>query len=343
VRLLLASSVIYSHSYFITHDLIEADDLSKALGATVGSYAVEGFFFLSGFLVYPSLLRLRKPLAFARARLFRLWPGLAFATFVTVLGGLLVTTTPMASYFTGDTLNSILYTLSFTKSFFFLNGVECFSAKCAINGSLWSLPFEVRCYFILFLLGVLRLAFNATLMRLTIVLSLLIAVVLDFPILRHLIAIHTSNSIVFLVYSLQRLWILFSLGIWSFIDRDRIHLSWWILLLLLICQLVAVHENMIFALQSRAVLIGYAVLCFGILTAKRGSWSASWPDYSYGSYLFGWPVMLVVYYGLAVRNVYILSLVTLFGSLAMAAISWHFIEKPALSWKPRSSLPPAGP
>ncbi|MEO8811390.1 MAG: hypothetical protein ABI376_00560, partial [Caulobacteraceae bacterium] len=56
VRLVLASAVIYTHSYVaVSGSGIDRDNLGFLLGAPISTYAVDGFFFLSGFLVYPSL------------------------------------------------------------------------------------------------------------------------------------------------------------------------------------------------------------------------------------------------------------------------------------------------
>ena len=48
-------------------------------------------------------------------------------------------------------------------------------------------------------------------------------------------------------------------------------------------------------LHMRALLIGYAVLCLGLLTAQRRVFSAKWPDYSYGMYIYGYPIMVLIY------------------------------------------------
>ncbi len=112
VRLLLATSVIYTHCYFMSHDVRGADDLSGLLGAPISTYAVDGFFFLSGFLVYPSLLRLGSAVRFLTARFVRLWPGLALCVMLTVLVGGFFTSAPIGGDLGCDTANFVLPNLT---------------------------------------------------------------------------------------------------------------------------------------------------------------------------------------------------------------------------------------
>jgi peptidoglycan/LPS O-acetylase OafA/YrhL len=135
-RLLLASSVIYSHSFFPD---AEHDDLTWLLGSAISNYAVDGFFVLSGFLVYRSLIQNGSVKRFALARLTRLWPGLfAMILLVTALAAL-VTSVSLAAYLTGsDTLKFVFLNLSLTGAHFTLTGVQCGNEPCIINGSLWT-------------------------------------------------------------------------------------------------------------------------------------------------------------------------------------------------------------
>src|SRR5687768_8613377 len=101
VRLILASAVIWTHSIWRTSGGSEADQFSPWLGQPISSFAVDGFFFLSGFLVYSSLLRQPSVRTFMLARLARLWPALFVAVLVVVVAGAALTTTPGLDYFRG--------------------------------------------------------------------------------------------------------------------------------------------------------------------------------------------------------------------------------------------------
>lgn len=117
VRLILSSLVIYTHCYWLIFGIPGKDDLSGFLGAPISVYAVDGFFFLSGFLVYPSLLRLENSGRFLLARLARLWPGLALSIVLTAMGGWFLTTAPGLSYWGGETATFVAGNLSLLKSY----------------------------------------------------------------------------------------------------------------------------------------------------------------------------------------------------------------------------------
>ncbi|CAN7273290.1 acyltransferase [Phenylobacterium sp. LjRoot164] len=328
VRLLLASSVIYTHCYFMTTGVRNADDLSGFLGAPISAYAVDGFFFLSGFLVYPSLLRLSSSVRFLTARFVRLWPGLALCVLLTVLAGGFFTTAAPGAYLGGETSKFVLTNLTFTVASYRLTGVECGGEPCVINGSLWTLPWEVRCYAVLAILGALGLAKPTIMKRLVLPLSLVGVLVWDVPQVQELARSLVGDGAVYLIETFDRLWAAFALGIAAYLFRERIPLSWTWLGVLFVLTLAAHAVGL--GLHMRALLIGYAVLCWGLLSAQRSVFSAKWPDYSYGMYIYGYPVMVLIYAFWPTSSHLALTLVTMAATVPLAALSWHLVERPAL-------------
>ncbi|MBK5264754.1 MAG: acyltransferase family protein, partial [Alphaproteobacteria bacterium] len=148
LRLVLASSVIYTHCYWMLTGRAGEDDLSFLLGAPVSVYAVDSFFFLSGFLVNASLQRSAGVGNFLLARLTRLWPALALSVGLTVLAGYIFTV-DRSGYFGGATLKFMTHNLSLVAPAYHLTGVLCDGQPCTMNGSLWTLPWEARCYLLL--------------------------------------------------------------------------------------------------------------------------------------------------------------------------------------------------
>ena len=59
-------------------------------------------------------------------------------------------------------------------------------------------------------------------------------------------------------------------------------------------------------------------------------------DISYGTYLYAWPIGIVLIWYWRAIPAPALTLLTLAGALALGAISWFIVERPALKWKPRS-------
>jgi peptidoglycan/LPS O-acetylase OafA/YrhL len=330
VRLVLASSVIYTHCYWTLSGASGADDLSGFLGEPISVYAVDGFFFLSGFLVYASLLRLNHSGRFLLARLTRLWPALFMSVFITALVGLAITSAPAPAYFRGETARFLFGNLSLIFAAYNLTGVQCGDALCNVNGSLWTLPFEIRGYLLLAALGAVGLARPEIMKRVILPATLVGAVLWDLPPVRVFAQTALSKGLFYQIDMLDRLWTLFALGVAAYLWRDKIRLSWVALALLFAVNLVA--HRLGIGLHVRALFIGYAVLCAGMLSAKNGAISGRWPDYSYGMYIYAFPVMVALTALWPTRSHIALALANAAATLPLAALSWHFIEKPALDW-----------
>jgi peptidoglycan/LPS O-acetylase OafA/YrhL len=330
VRLLLASAVIYTHCYVLLNPGPDRDEFSTWLGAPISTYAVDGFFFLSGFLVYPSLIRFGNAGKFLMARVARLWPALCLVVLLTVAGGALLTQAHGLSYLGGATSRFVLGNLSFVKAYYTLTGVICGVDPCNVNQSLWTLPFEARCYLILAILGLIGLAAPRRMLAIVLPLTLLAAAAWDFSAVRDLGAHVLGSGLAYIVGEFHRLWPVFALGCVAWIVRERLVLSWWILGLLLAAVLASVALGLGIAMQVRGVFIGYAVLCLGLLTAEKGAFAGRWPDYSYGTYIYAAPVMMLIHAALDISQPWLLSLVNLALTAPLAAFSWHVLEKPAM-------------
>ena len=338
VRFVLASSVIYTHSFWRVRGEMGVDDLSWLLGVPISVYAVDGFFFLSGLLVYPSLLRLGHVSRFIVARLTRLWPALAVSVLGSVLVGLFVTSAAPAAYWSGETLRFLIGNLSLVATSYHLTGVQCGAEPCVINGSLWTLPWEARCYLALAFLGAIGLAKPQIFARLILPAALAGALLWDVPAVQDAVRRVAGDGAVYQLNMFDRLGFAFLLGIAAYIFRDRLKLSWLVLGLLFAANVLA--HQIGYGVHVRALFIGYAVLCFGILTARSGAISATMPDYSYGMYIYAFPIMMLIYAIWPTGSYLGLAAANLLATLPVAAVSWHYVEKPALNWLRRTRAQP---
>lgn len=120
LRLLLATAVVYSHSFAMIglHE-------PTIFGRSLGNFAVHGFFVISGYLISDSFVRLPSIAAFSWNRFLRIIPGLAVAI--------------IASRFVADVCNN-----------FIENPIPYIS-----NGPVWTLPWEVVCYIGVALFGIM--------------------------------------------------------------------------------------------------------------------------------------------------------------------------------------------
>ena len=152
-RFWLAIQVIFSHSFA----LAEGDERHEPLNIMTsgqlnsGNFAVYCFFAISGFLISHSWLRSRSAAKFFSKRVMRIYPGFVAA----VLLGLLVVAPIASDHFELKArdlrslpLNLITLRRTEPQGAFAHNPVPG-----AINGSLWSIPYEFKCYLGVMLIG----------------------------------------------------------------------------------------------------------------------------------------------------------------------------------------------
>lgn len=347
VRLVLASAVIVTHSFWRVTGVAGTDPLSPWLFAPISEYAVDAFFFLSGFLVYQSLMRRSAVGSFAVARLARLWPGLALSVLVTAVAGYWASSAAASDYFSGATAKFVATNLTFLGGSYALTGVQCGDgALCVVNGSLWTLPWEARCYVVLAVLALTGFAARGRMLYLVLPLTAAGALAWHLPGVQAMALAIGGKGLVFNLNVADRLWPLFAAGIAASLLRERIRLSWLVLAGLLAAHLLASWAGL--ELHTRAILVGYAVLCSGFLTARRGAISARWPDYSYGMYIYAFPVMMALAALWPFTSFVALAAATFAATLPLAAVSWHMVEEPVLllvrrrtlAWQARREMVP---
>jgi peptidoglycan/LPS O-acetylase OafA/YrhL len=325
LRFIAASMVIFGHAYAMSGIPGAADFVARAHlgeGMYSGSLAVDIFFVISGFLVTGSYLHRANLEVFLKSRALRVLPAYATCMILTayVLGAI-YTELPLAEYWTSpETGAYVMVNMQLgTDLVWKLPGVFVHNPHPdVINGSIWTLPAEVRMYLwvaILGVLGILRIRWlaNATLATLVVV------------------GIFRPDQLPLVPHpTFIRLAAFFLAGGFCYINRSWIPISDW-LLLALVAMAFAVRHTF-----ASAWLVG-AIIVYGSL------WFAYRPDfhlfnragdYSYGLYLWGFPVEQAVAHWFAISTSPLLIFsFSLPLTLAIAALSWHLIEKPALRFK----------
>jgi peptidoglycan/LPS O-acetylase OafA/YrhL len=149
VRVVLACLVILGHAPILNGAGGWVDPFAYFFKFTDSAgLAVKLFFFISGLVVTNSLIIKKNATHFVVSRIFRLIPALFFVLIITVfIFGPALTTLSANDYFSNlEHLKYIFNNLIF-KTEYFLPGM--FAANVyplAVNGSLWSLTYEVGCY-----------------------------------------------------------------------------------------------------------------------------------------------------------------------------------------------------
>lgn len=335
VRLILAASVIYSHSLEATNGL---DETIALLHQPMSWFAVNGFFALSGFLMYRSLERNASIGSFALSRFMRIWPGMIAMCVIVVLLFLPFTTVSIGAYLTGsDTLRFLVYN-QLTLGWYSLTGVFCGGSgePCNINGSLWTIPWEIRCYVIIAVLAKLGLLRSKPFHRFVVPVSLGGALLFLFPPVHGWLEGMLHGHLYFLE-QIARLWTAFLLGGVAYANRHRIPLSWLGALALLV--LVYLTRSLFFGDILRSIAVLYWVLCVGFLAAGKIPGAPRLPDYSFGTYIYGMPVMRLILLLVPAIEGHLLALATMVLVIPFAAFSWEAIERPAQTLRKRFRKP----
>ena len=321
-RLLAAAAVMLFHSYVFTGHMGD-DPVFVATGSTDSSAIGVGcFFVLSGFLVTRSWRTRPGLVAFAAARVLRIYPALFVAVALSIALAGAATTVPWREFVTSPVTmdyawrNALAWEVRFTLPGAFLANPY----PAAVNGSLWTLPVELRLYVAIAIAGTAGLLARTD--RCAVALIALVALFLWKP---EWLPLAPQNA------STRNLALLFGLGSLAYVARDRVPLSlaaFAVAIAVFVVNPWALGRGLWFTLT---VAYGTLVLAYH----PRIQWRAynRVGDYSYGLYVYAFPVQQTIVArvpGLAPLELFAVSFAV---TLGLAALSWHALERPALALK----------
>lgn len=337
IRIVAALAVLVTHSFVLSSGNPDDEPLRQTLGMTLGSIAVDVFFVTSGLLVTASLLRSESVVAFAWSRCLRIFPGLLVMLVLTVfLVGPLFATLQPASYLLDPRTHAYLIkgATLVTGILDRLPGVfESNAYPASINGSLWTMPYEVRMYVLLAVLwAVVHKAFGlrgAQFTRAVQLLAILSGVGL---VVGHFMS---SRDPTFL-----RLFFMFFAGAALFVSRERVRLSARFFLLALVASTVAsINQHLFFVVYT--VSLPYLVIYLAYVPSDAARRYNKVGDYSYGIYIYAFPVQQSLAALMPGISAMAMMAASLLATTGLAALSWHFIEHRAIGLRKRSVASPA--
>ncbi|WP_310600146.1 acyltransferase [Desulfobulbus sp.] len=330
IRIAAALAVLVSHSFPLALGSKAVEPLVDLAGMSLGGVAVDIFFFTSGFLVTASLLTRQSVKQFAWARILRIYPALIVVVLLSVFGvGLFFTTQPTTTYLADAKIYKYLLKCStlITGVNQHLPGVfENNPFKNSVNGSLWTMPYEVKMYIILACVwSIVRLipANKVKVFKIVLVLSAAISGIL--LLLVHFHVVNTGGK------SLKFFYMFFS-GASFYILRDKIALSHTFFFLFLLLLVGALFNKHLFFV-SYVLVLGYCILYLAYIPSGIVRKYNDLGDFSYGIYVYAFPVQQSVAALIPGVSVPVMMLYSSVVTLTLAVLSWSFVEKKALHLK----------
>lgn len=329
LRFIGAFMVLFGHSFNLSSDNHLTDPVSVLLlhympwTQPLQTLGVILFFGISGYLVTKSYLNKNDLFDYLLARCMRIFPALVVAVmFCVFVVGLVHTTLSTMDYFRDPMTKEYLWVNSTLISIrFILPGVFVdWPLALSVNGSLWTLPTEFRLYLVVALLGVLR--------------------VFAYRWLFNIVILFAAAGFLYWLKWVPPLWapqapylvISFLLGMFLCVNEKIIAPDGKNLAILLVLCVMAWHWNKwgIYNYVSLATFI-VAVLYLGLYCPLRMPPLDRFGDFSYGLYLYAFPVQQTLVGLVGPGKPWVIVVLSLFCTLLLAALSWRWIEKPAMT------------
>ncbi|MDO9002146.1 MAG: acyltransferase [Aquabacterium sp.] len=318
MRIVLALGVIASHAFLLSYGPDVQYGRLANMGFSLTTLIVPMFFALSGFLVAGSLERTRTLVSFMGLRVFRIMPALSVEVLLSALIlGPLLTTLPLGEYLTHPDFHMYFWNV-LGHIHYELPGLFETNPLQSVNGQLWTVPYELACYVVLCMLAVLGI-FKDRIWLLWFMV-LLHALQIGNTILRPNLDYHGAGG--------TTLVMAFIAGLLVYRFRDK--LVWSARCALAMAALSLLLITLPNGIRFAALPIAYFTVYLGLLNPPRQA-TLLGGDYSYGIYLYGYPIQQMVVALLPQhREWYINMLLATPCTIAIAYCSWWLIEKPVM-------------
>jgi peptidoglycan/LPS O-acetylase OafA/YrhL len=344
IRLIAALSVMLGHSYGIQPAKRRCEPiLAYTGGESSGSFAVFAFLILSGMLVSASYARQRSVPQFVALRLARIWPAFAVcAALIAFVIGPAVSTLPLREYYSHPlTLAWFIHAVALIDGVqHYLPGVfDSTSLKHVVNGPMWSLPLELKCYVIVLVAGLTGAIRSKR--------GMILVVTLAFAGFRYLSVHPPANVAMQDIIALPPCYIarpfqFFLLGMLLYAFREYIFIDGKVALALIVIHVLLRQWATHWATEQPHqwgrlghepfLYLGFVYGLLWVASSRTLSRIKFRNDYSYGIYLYGFIIQQVVSSYAPELDNFVSLLITVPITVLIAAMSWHIIEKPCLTY-----------
>ena len=344
LRFIAASAVLVSHSFALATGDPHTEPLRQLLGLSLGDIAVGVFFVTSGFLVTGSLLTKQNTAEFLLSRALRIYPGLWVAVLLSVaIFGLAYTELGASSFFTqrGTWRYVVTNMAMLGYETYGLPGTFVHLPMAgAVNGSLWSLPVEIRMYMLLGLAWIACSAASRKPARWLKAFCIAVAAVAMAADLAFMWA-HPDTYQAYQAPLFADLLAAFFSGAALRALQHRVPVSRTIFAALIGALIVAAATSGFLVLYK--LTFAYIVLYVALVPHGPMLKFNRLGDYSYGIYIYAFAVQQTIVHsapGITPMQLMFFSSVP---TLILAMASWHLIEKRALRLRTKYATPPAKP
>lgn len=328
LRLLLTVLVLLSHS----PELIDGDrhrEILTSLFHTIsfGELAVNGFFLLSGYLITQSWQRTPQLLNFLKKRILRIYPGFIVATLMCAF-----VVAPLGASHSN-------YFAQF-NAFQFLKGMLLLSPPVVppvfigqpypfVNGAMWTIAYEFRCYLLVAVFGMVGIVDRR---KLWLLFSICVLIFSIFPSFLSKINFRESSYLFGSPSDFIHFLTFFCAGGCFYLFREQIRYSQtWALFALPIVILS------LFKLQALRLILptmgAYIFFWFSFLDLPILKRFGTVSDVSYGVYLYGCPTQKLLTWYLPLLSPWLVFVLACGISFICGLLSWHLVEKPFLRLK----------
>ncbi len=329
LRFSAAMTVLFAHSVSALGLPPEREFFYQRIGFSLGEMGLDMLFVTSGFLVTASLLSRQDLIGYLWARVLRVYPALWVMLILTVFVlAPALTSLPRAEYYasaqTWDYFRKCATLIGGIR--YSLPGVfETVPLKNEFNGSLWTMPIEVRMYLYLAAGWVVFAVVPGLRLRALSILSPLAALIFLGIILYGRLgggALNGANIRVFM----------YLYGSSLFMWRAKVPMSAALMLAILVALVSASFDKSVFFVVYACTL---PLLVLHLVYLPRGPIRAfnNWGDLSYGVYIYAFPVQQTL--ALAFPGMSLLAMMASSATVScgIGAISWNLLEKHALALK----------
>ena len=328
LRLLFAVLVIFAHAPDALDGNKNRELMFSIFGSmTLGDLAVSGFFMISGYLILMSYQRSSSFKSYITKRILRIYPGFIVST--------------LFCYFCVVPLAQNWQFLAKFDAWFWLKSWlkmmilvppwagDVFTTPVpSLNEPAWTIRYEFLCYLILPLISYF---FKDKIKN---YLYLLTALLVAMFMLKNLNVNYTlPKPFDYEIDPFLRVFSAYLMGSIFYLLRDKIVFNAKYTIISTLILLILLFSKP-FAYIALNTLGAYLLFHFALHYKNQFlSTIGSKTDFSYGIYLYAWPVQNLIIQKYPAIHPLILSLIVLAIAGVFALISWHWVEKPFLQLK----------